>query len=380
VKLSPNPLDQIEGNMQNRLNRLQWQDANPYGSANNHPGFWGKLGHIASVAGQIAGTAVAPGVVASIPGTQLNRHLQERSLTDNIRGIEQERGLNAEREANMQDAQARRPLIDAQTREANARADQLENPQPAPKEERWTVSPEFIGPNGEPVEVEQNSGQMRLAQNLPAGIKRVPKSGEDKEESPEQQAFHGYIAQGMSPMEAWNKVREREHTSSDAGTWQLAEDKDGNPVLYNSKTAQQKPAGGLQKPGTHAKQQQGAEGEDMAINYAEDYLRNGVFTGSGDEALQEKFFELAKPKTGFRMTQPQMDMLRQSRGWMSGMAAHIRHATTGTWFTPQQRQQIVDTMRQLSAARRETGTQGGDGGGQGLQIIRDDQGRIVGVK
>ena len=59
------------------------------------------------------------------------------------------------------------------------------------------------------------------------------------------------------------------------------------------------------------------------MNYANDYLTNGRFTGSGDEALQEKFFELAKPSVGFRMTQPQIDLLQNSRSWMNSAEAHI---------------------------------------------------------
>jgi hypothetical protein len=92
---------------------------------------------------------------------------------------------------------------------------------------------------------------------------------------------------------------------------------------------------------------------------ADDYLTNGSFTGAGDEALQEKFFELAKPSVGFRMTAPQMQMLQDSRSWMGSIEAHMRHATTGTWFSDDQRKQIVQTMKQLGEAKKKALASGG---------------------
>lgn len=108
-------------------------------------------------------------------------------------------------------------------------------------------------------------------------------------------------------------------------------------------------------PGTttlagEAAAQKTSGGAKAAVEYANDYLARGVFSGPGDEALQEKFFELAKPSSGFRMTQPQMQMLRNSRGWLSGLGARARHATVGTWFSDQQRQQIVSTMNDILKA------------------------------
>jgi hypothetical protein len=153
------------------------------------------------------------------------------------------------------------------------------------------------------------------------------------------------------------------------GTWQIAEDATGKPVLFNTKTSETRPANGVQRSGTEAKvdaaQQKNTEPAQAALGYAQDYIKNGIFTGPGDEALQEKFFELAKPATGFRMTQPQMNMLAQSRSWMGGAEAHLRHATTGTWFSPEQRQQIVNTMNELAQAKLRANAPIGGGGAKG---------------
>jgi hypothetical protein len=143
------------------------------------------------------------------------------------------------------------------------------------------------------------------------------------------------------------------------GTWALDEDKNGKPILFNSKTGETKDAPDVQKAGTAAKAQAAIdkvnEPVDAAMNYANDYLTRGTYTGSGDEALQEKFFELAKPSVGFRMTQPQIDLLQNSRSWINSAAAHLRHATTGTWFSDTQRKEIVQTMKDLGAAKKKSG-------------------------
>jgi hypothetical protein len=83
-----------------------------------------------------------------------------------------------------------------------------------------------------------------------------------------------------------------------------------------------------------------------AMDYADTYQQS-KHTGPGDEALMEKFFELAKPSTGFRMSQPQITMLTQARSWMEGTKALAYHALTGTWFSDQQRQEIIATMKAL---------------------------------
>jgi hypothetical protein len=88
-----------------------------------------------------------------------------------------------------------------------------------------------------------------------------------------------------------------------------------------------------------------------AINFAETYQQS-VHTGPGDEALMEKYFELAKPSSGFRMTQNQMDMLQHARSWMEGTKAMAYHALTGRWFSDEQRNQIIDTMHQLADAKK----------------------------
>jgi hypothetical protein len=109
----------------------------------------------------------------------------------------------------------------------------------------------------------------------------------------------------------------------------------------------------------------GAKAGDDALNYANNYLSSGNFTGSGDEALLEKFFELAKPSSGFRMSQPQIDMLKQGRGWVDAAKAKAGYIEGGKLFSDNQRQQIAGTMKMLAQSK---------GGGKSQQTPQRPQG------
>jgi hypothetical protein len=154
--------------------------------------------------------------------------------------------------------------------------------------------------------------------------------------------------------------------AANKGTWQLMEKTDGSKVLFNDKTAQEMAApAGLQKLGTAEKQADAIEKHVApireALNYATDYLTGNQFTGPGDEALMEKFFELAKPSSGFRMSQQQIDMFKESRSWMDSVAGRAYHTATGQWFPPKQRQQIVGTMNSLGKSAGVAPTGGTSG-------------------
>lgn len=96
-----------------------------------------------------------------------------------------------------------------------------------------------------------------------------------------------------------------------------------------------------------------------AVKYGRDYVNSGQFTGPKDEALLEAFFEVAKPSSGFRMSQPQIDMLMNARSWMESAKGKAYHAETGAWFPPKQREQIVDAMEARAASKAPAAPKGG---------------------
>jgi hypothetical protein len=144
--------------------------------------------------------------------------------------------------------------------------------------------------------------------------------------------------------------------SATKGTLEMGE-RNGQTVLFNNKTGAITEAPGLQKAGTAQKQQAALEkdigpGRD-AMNYVNNYMQGGKFDGAHDEAMMEKYFDLAKPSTGFRMSKPQQDMLKQSQSFYDSLKASGRHLLTGTWFSDTQRKQIRNAMQDLATAKEE---------------------------
>lgn len=117
VKLAPfNPMTASpeEVAMRPALARLrsdEEKDINPWGTPQNHPGFWGKFGHALSVA----------------TGGPNRRQFEEMGLQKSLQNLLNQQTSNRNVESEI-------PLHGAQTREANARANALEHPEP--KEDR----------------------------------------------------------------------------------------------------------------------------------------------------------------------------------------------------------------------------------------------------
>lgn len=100
------PIEQQIGETTQRLHKLQEKDATPFGSENNHPGVIGKILHGLATAGNIAGNILAPGTMAMIPGTGLNRQFEESSLGNRLQSLEQERVENEAKEAQGRESDA----------------------------------------------------------------------------------------------------------------------------------------------------------------------------------------------------------------------------------------------------------------------------------
>jgi len=142
-----------------------------------------------------------------------------------------------------------------------------------------------------------------------------------------------------------------ERSQADKGTWTVAEDGQGNPILFNSKTGEQKESpGGMHKSGYFAKQIAPLEAASMNIKT---YIDNGVFDGPGDLSLQHEFFTATQPSTGFRMTKVQQDILQNSQSWLNSFEAKAYHALTGTWFSGEQRKQIAKAAQDAIDAKEK---------------------------
>lgn len=306
----------------------------------------------------IAGSIISPRLAVNIPGTTMHH---EGLLAQNRRQIggdiqqQQEQAETANQQEQLTEAPQKLALEDRKQTLAEQNANQ-----PKPKEESWEVMPGFQGPNGEPILYEKNSGQQRLATAVPGA--KVSKQPNTRPDTPEQQAIDYYTTHGKTlPQAIQQYAKDTQKPERDpaggVGTWALDEDAQGKPIMFNSKTAETKAAPqNINKPGTYEKRFGPARD---AVQYASDYMEGKNFTGPGDEALMEKFFEVAKPSTGFRMSQPQQNMLMETRDAYQGIVARGKHllSPNAPYFDDTQRANIVKTMNDIVAAKEHAGGQ-----------------------
>jgi hypothetical protein len=130
------------GYWQAEQQRLIDQKQNPWGSEENHPGLLGKIGHVAAKIGNIAGDIVAPGIMANIPGTEMNKQIQLGQAE------RKEAGATAAEEK-QKDSESRRKLEAAEANRAQAEADREPEGKTTPELETWK-DVMHGGPNGGP--------------------------------------------------------------------------------------------------------------------------------------------------------------------------------------------------------------------------------------
>lgn len=155
VTQDQDPLHQREGHLTNELNRDYEKDANPWGSPNNHPGIGGKIAHVLSKVGNIAGGILAPSVMANIPGTDLNRRAEEQGLAHQIQEVTGEESRNAAQDATTAhtnaetpevapNAESSRALQGAQESNLESETSSRDNPKPSYEIHDTAAGPLFV--------------------------------------------------------------------------------------------------------------------------------------------------------------------------------------------------------------------------------------------
>jgi hypothetical protein len=128
VTLDPNPQHQEEGNLTNRLQADYRKDAGtPWAQRSG----LSKLGHVMGKIGNIAGDIFAPATMAMIPGTDLNRKVDENNIAHELNSTIGEESQNAERGAQTENIGATTAKTQEETREAPAKAESEEGLQGA---------------------------------------------------------------------------------------------------------------------------------------------------------------------------------------------------------------------------------------------------------
>lgn len=119
----------------------------------------------------VVGSAIAPGVMANIPGTELHHEQLGQGARARIGSDVEEQG----REATAAHTQAETAAIPAQTAHVNAETNALAHPEAKPKEEKWDHLAGYTDTDGTPLLNEESSGQVVRASDKkpPTGFKAV---------------------------------------------------------------------------------------------------------------------------------------------------------------------------------------------------------------
>jgi hypothetical protein len=150
-----------------RLARIEDQKANPRGSAENHPGFAGKLEHIGARIGNIAGDIVAPGPMSLIPGTQLHRDIEEQGLRRNFETAQTREDRESAENARERETEEQRGIESRRNEILDRRNDILEGKQPHEGLNQKAVDDLMKQPNpatGKPFT--EYEARLKLAQDL----------------------------------------------------------------------------------------------------------------------------------------------------------------------------------------------------------------------
>lgn len=121
--------------------KLEFQKQHPWGSAGNHPGVLGKVGHVLGEIGNVAGEALAPGLTAAIPGSRLNREVQDQQAQQAIK-----QGSDEQLQAAQADKATQDPTVKPQDQLAQNKLDaenslkklqtQLQDPNTTPEQKQ----------------------------------------------------------------------------------------------------------------------------------------------------------------------------------------------------------------------------------------------------
>jgi hypothetical protein len=330
VTRTPTVGEQQISNDQQQLQKVRWNQANPWGTADNHPGTMGKIAHVLSVAGNIAGDIFAPATMMNIPGTELNEKANENQLAHRLNSEVAQNSVDSARDQETAEAPQRAAdthnQSSALTREANDKAAELEDA-PAPEPSLATAYAhavnQAIKENRDPAQdpiVQHISDAITSLQKQPAPAKMDYQTTVGPDGKPH---VYGLDAQG-------NKV-------ADEGVHY----EKPNVVNVNSGRAQDR-----------------AEKNDILKAYQptlDSAERMNVMTESYEKAIkdhdQQAMLNLLANHLGMtmglqkgaRMTKDIINEAKQSQPWLQGMQSKFDSDgyLSGVTLSPQQMRQMV---------------------------------------
>jgi hypothetical protein len=354
-----------------------YEKAHPWGSPiSEHPGFLGKVAHGLAKAGNIAGDIFAPGTMALIPHTDLNNQLVHANTLSRQSEAEQ-RETQQQKADTEQEGVEQKPEIAEATGEARGR-----------------------------LESQKESDQdKRLQQTLESQETRA--ASRDSEADKKQSAQFGEQEKLEGMRETAAEKRARIAAEKESGSYMPLYDEKGHVTgAWNPKTGHvNKSPDAL--PGTTSQGQtianKGAEQQAKALKPYQDVLdareeahnlakMADAGNAEADVNLALSYFKVMKGAagSGVRFTQQESNLIMKSREMGQDLEAVGQKVIgSGQPFTPDQRKKVVQVIDMHAEAAQNAinrlsqgggGAPAGGGDSQGIQVIRDANGRIVGVK
>jgi hypothetical protein len=363
------PAGSLESN-EAQLARIKDQEANPKGSAENSPGTWGKIQHVLGKVGNIAGDVLIPRVMATIPGTELNRTLQERGLQGEI-DTQQKEQNTAEATKAAGALGTRRADID--TREADIKQEQADTDKEKSQfaEKHQDLAHEYADAVDA---VLAKGGDPRTdphVQQLGDSIISIQKQPVAKTPNDFDQFYTGFLKDKNLTDTAANRLKARTEWEAAAakpptGSFMPLYDETGKVTgAWDPTTGkiQHAPTQGL--PGTTS-QGQGIESKAANVHNKEIETNQRVLdhaqmadeaaknpTGPGDYTLLMSFVDATKPSSGFRFTEAERHMIIGARGLADAATAKYDEYTKGPFLGPEQRATMLGIIHNAAAQAKK---------------------------
>ena len=346
-----------------QLGRLKDQDQNPWGSAGNHPGTLGHVGHWLGRIANAAGDIVDPRAMRLIPGTELNRQAQEA-------GLQKEADVQGKEQATEEATKAAGALgtrkADIEQEQADTAKEKVEQDKPEKLAQDYAdavidAHKRGVDPSTDPTV--QQYGDAITALQKPA----VPKAPDDFD-----QFYTGFLKDNNLTDTAANRLKARTQWEAAAakpptGTFMPLYDQTGKVTgAWDPATGKIQHAP-TELPGTTS-QGQGMQSKALAEfnkNYekpAEDIgqglqkfeaaykdYKNGAPTGAPSMvALSTHLATTFGSVKGARMNRDMIEEHRDAIGWMDRIERYGQQAASGQQLSPDQWKDFGQLIRNTS--------------------------------
>jgi len=271
---------------------------------------------------------IVPGAMARIPGTEINRQArlgQDMGALEKLSGLESQAQTQARGE---EEVGLRRQQVADEDTLSQQEQERLNAPQ-------W----QHLATDQGMFRFDPKSGKLE-----PLTFNGQPLMGPtaQREQTPEQAAFDAYVKGGMTPEQAWEKVREKPAAGGGAGAGR------GDTT---------RPGGADNPKWTYTQRAAAYKAYEPAMDSAErfnvmaDNYTKGV-KGNDQQAmlslLANHLGMTMSLQKGARLNQAIIREAQQSRPWLQGIKAQFDKDgyLTGVTLSPQQMRQMVDLARE----------------------------------